>query len=117
MSAWLDTDDTVAEEFLKTRKLTEKRFRAYRSVIRSFERVSQRHQALSREMLSEWMRERKVNFWPKSSQVQEIHIVDDFIDYLLKRGLIDKNPIADLRLTRLIPAFSEADSRWGFPRR
>lgn len=98
MSAWLDTDDTVAEEFLKTRKLTEKRFRAYRSVIRSFERVSQRHQALSREMLSEWMRERKVNFWPKSSQVQEIHIVDDFIDYLLKRGLIDKNPIADLRL-------------------
>jgi len=95
MSAWLDPGRIVVDAFLE-----QSRFRAgsrptYRWFLRSFEDVARRHPAVDRQMLDAWLKEVEPR-WRLSSLLNQVCIVDRFLDYLVEIGLIADNPIAAL---------------------
>ena len=96
MSYWHDRDRSAVADFLKTSRFGQSSCRTYRWILRSFEDVARRHPALDRRMLEAWLKE-MVTRWRLPTLLNQVCIVDRFLDYLLEMGLIANNPVAELR--------------------
>jgi integrase/recombinase XerD len=101
MKAWPDTDgSTIARYLSQLRMRSPKTPIYYRHVLRSFENLVSLRQCfpsqVSRDDLEAWLRERAAH-WPKSTLLHRARIVNCFLDFLVKEGLIASNPVADLR--------------------
>jgi integrase len=96
MSAWYDPDDLVIDAFFSKARIRQGSKPTYRWFLRSFADVAQRYSAVDREMLDAWLKETGKR-WRMSTLLNQICIVDRFLDYLAEAELITENPIAVLR--------------------
>lgn len=96
MSAWQDPESTVLADFLQVSRFRQKSCLTYRCILRSFEDVARRHQVVDRQMLEAWLNEMEKR-WRLPLLLNQVCIVDRFLDYLVEMGLIANNPIAVLR--------------------
>jgi integrase/recombinase XerD len=96
MSAWHDPDHTVVADFLQASRFGQRSCGIYRCILRSFEDVARRHPAVNRQMIEAWLTEMEMR-WRAPSLLNQVCIVDRFLDYLVEMGLIANNPIAELR--------------------
>lgn len=96
MSAWPDPDRTVVADFLKASQFRERSCRIYHGILRSFDDVARQHPAVDQPMLEAWLREMEKR-WRLSSLLNQVCILDRFLDYLVEIGLISDNPVAVLR--------------------
>jgi integrase/recombinase XerD len=101
MSTWPDTDGKTVDRYLSRLRLRYPISRTYyRQALRSFQDVAvrQRSQSLqiTQETLKTWLSERAL-VWARSTLLHRACIVNRFLDYLVKQGLIVSNPVADLR--------------------
>jgi len=96
MSAWPNSDHTVVVDFLQASQFRQKSYRTYRCILHSFEDVARRYPAVDRQMLEAWLKEMETR-WRLPALLNQNHIVDRFLDYLVEMGLIAKNPIAVIR--------------------
>jgi len=101
MTGWPDKDGALAAEFVNYLKLF--RFagshRAYRSLLRRFQSFVTRR-ALKRQcteaVFRAWLKE-ELKTLPLPLAVHYGRVVSRFLDWLVKRGAIAGNPIAELR--------------------
>jgi integrase/recombinase XerD len=96
MNNWHDPDRAVIEVFLQTSRFGRSSCRTYRAILRSFQLVARRHPVIDRHLLEAWLREVGMR-WQLQSLLNQVCIVDRFLDYLVEMGLILSNPVADLR--------------------
>lgn len=96
MSAWHDPDRTVIDAFLEKLQFRPGSRPTYRWFLRSFEDVALRHPAVDRQMLEDWLGEMAPR-WKLSTLLNQVCIVDRFLDYLVQNELIASNPVAELR--------------------
>lgn len=96
MSAWPDSDPTVVADFLQASQFRQKSCRTYRCILHSFEDVARRYPAVDQQMLEAWLKEMEMR-WRLPALLNQNHIVDRFLDYLVEMGLIANNPIAVIR--------------------
>lgn len=96
MSAWHDPDFSVVGDFLHTSRFGQRSIYTYRSILRSFEDVARRHPAVDRQMLEAWLGEMATR-WKLPTLLNQVCIVDRFLDYLVRNELIASNPVAELR--------------------
>lgn len=96
MSAWPDPDRTVVADFLQASQFEQRSCLTYRCILRSFDDVARRHQVVDRQMLVAWLNEMEKR-WQSPSLLNQVCIVDRFLDYLVEMGLIANNPVAVLR--------------------
>ena len=96
MSAWHDPERAVIADFLQASQFGQSSCRTYRCILRSFEDVARRHPALDRQMLEAWLKE-MVTRWRLPVLLNQVCIVDRFLDYLADTGVIADNPVAELR--------------------
>ncbi|KAK0341834.1 hypothetical protein LTR94_024769, partial [Friedmanniomyces endolithicus] len=68
----------------------------YRWFLCTFEDVARRHPAVDRQMLDAWLKEMQKR-WRLSTLLNQVCIVDRFLDHLVEIGLIADNPVAALR--------------------
>ena len=101
MKTWPDTDGSTIDRYLSQLRLrcpTTPIY--YRQALRSFQELVRRRQhspsQVSRDDLEAWLRERAAH-WPESTLLHRARIVNRFLDFLVKEGLIASNPVADLR--------------------
>ena len=101
MNTWPDTDGSTIVRYLEQLRL---RCPAspiyYRQALYGFQEIVVRQQCpssqVSRDAFEAWLRERAAH-WPESTLLHRARIVNRFIDFLVREGLIVSNPIADLR--------------------
>lgn len=96
MSAWHDPDHTVVEAFLEKSQFRLGSRPTYRWFLRSFEDVARRHSAVDRQMLEDWLGDMATR-WKLSTLLNQVCIVDRFLDHLVQNELIASNPVAELR--------------------
>jgi hypothetical protein len=96
MSAWHDPDRTVVDAFLVKSQFRPGSVPTYRWFLRTFEDVARRHPAVDRQMLEAWLKE-MARRWRMSTLLNQVCIVDRFLDHLAEIGLIADNPIVALR--------------------
>ncbi len=96
MSAWHEPDRTVVEDFLKVSQFRQRSCVTYRTILRSFEDVARRHPTVDRQMLEAWLGEMTTR-WKLPTLLNQVCIVDRFLDHLVEMELIPNNPVADLR--------------------
>ncbi|GLO79870.1 tyrosine-type recombinase/integrase [Sulfitobacter pontiacus] len=96
MSAWHDPDRTVIDAFLDKSQFRPGSRPTYRWFLRSFEEVALRHPAVDRQMLDDWLGGMATR-WKLSTLLNQVCIVDRFLDYLAQNELIPGNPVAELR--------------------
>ena len=96
MSAWHDPDRTVIDAFLEKSQFRQGSRPTYRWFLRSFENVARRHPAVDRPMLDVWLKEMEKR-WRMSTLLNQVCIVDRFLDHLVEIGLIPDQPVAVLR--------------------
>lgn len=96
MSAWHDPDRTVIDAFLEKSQFRPGSRPTYRWFLRSFEDVALRHPAVDRQMLEDWLGGMAAQ-WKLSTLLNQVCIVDRFLDYLVQNELITSNPVAALR--------------------
>ena len=96
MSAWHDPDRTVIDAFLEKSQFRPGSRPTYRWFLRSFEEVALRHPAVDRQMLEDWLAG-MAKQWKLSTLLNQVCIVDRFLDYLVQNELIASNPVAELR--------------------
>jgi len=96
MNNWHDPDRAVIEAFLQASRFGRSSCRTYRAILRSFQLVARRHPVVDRQMLEAWLREVEIR-WQLQSLLNQVCIVDRFLDYLVEMGLILSNPVAVLR--------------------
>lgn len=96
MSAWHDPDRTIVDAFLVKSQFRPGSVPTYRWFLRSFEEVARRHPAVDRRMLETWLKEME-NRWRLQTLLNQVCIVDRFLDHLAEIGLIADNPVAALR--------------------
>ncbi|MBB5713000.1 tyrosine-type recombinase/integrase [Sphingomonas xinjiangensis] len=96
MSAWHDPDCTVVDTFLKKSQFRPGSTPTYRWYLRSFENVARRYPAVDRQMLGAWLKEMQKR-WQVSTLLNQVCIVDRFLDHLVEVELIADNPVAVLR--------------------
>lgn len=96
MSAWHDPDCTVVDTFLEKSQFRPGSRPTYRWFLRSFENVARRHPAVDRQMLDVWLKEME-KCWRMPTLLNQVCIVDRFLDHLVEIGLIAENPVAVLR--------------------
>ena len=96
MSAWHDPDHSVVEDFLEASRFGQRSCLTYRSFLRSFEDEARRHSAVDRKMLEAWLGEMATR-WKLPTLLNQVYIVDRFLDYLVLNELIASNPVAELR--------------------
>ncbi|OYU85999.1 MAG: integrase [Bradyrhizobiaceae bacterium PARB1] len=96
MSAWPDPDRTIVADFLQASQFRQRSCRTYRCILHSFDDVARRHQIVDRQMLEAWLNEMEKR-WQLPSLLNQVCIVDRFLDYLVDMGLIANNPVAVLR--------------------
>ena len=96
MSAWHDPDRTVVDAFLVKSQFRPGSVPTYRWFLCTFEDVARRHPAVDRQMLDAWLKEMQKR-WRLSTLLNQVCIVDRFLDHLVEIGLIAENPVAVLR--------------------
>lgn len=96
MSAWHDPDRTVVDAFLVKSQFRPGSVPTYRWFLRSFEGVARHHTAVDRRMLETWLKEME-NQWRLQTLLNQVCIVDRFLDHLVEIALIVDNPVATLR--------------------
>lgn len=101
MKTWSDMESGVIDRYLSQLRLRSPTSPIYyRQALHSFQEIVARHQCpsaqVSRKILETWLRERAMH-WPKSTLLHRARIVNSFLDFLRREGLIAKNPVADLR--------------------
>lgn len=96
MSAWHDPDRTVIDAFLEKSQFRPGSRPTYRWFLRSFEEVALRHPAVDRQMLEDWLGDMATR-WNLSTLLNQVCIVDRFLDHLAQNELIASNPVAVLR--------------------
>ena len=101
MKTWPDVDGRIIDRYLGQLRLRNSINRIYyRQTLRSFQQLMTRRQRpppqVSRDDLEVWLRERAMH-WAVSTVLHRARIVDRFLDFLAKEGLITSNPVADLR--------------------
>ena len=96
MSAWHDPDRTVVDAFLVKSQFRPGSVPTYRWFLCTFEDVARRHPAVDRQMLDAWLKEMQKR-WRLSTLLNQVCIVDRFLDHLVEIGLIADNPVAALR--------------------
>ena len=96
MSAWHDLDHSVIENFLKASRFGQSSCLTYRFFLRSFEAVARRHPAVDRQMLEAWLGEMAPR-WNLPTLLNQVCIVDRFLDHLVRNEMIGSNPVAELR--------------------
>ena len=96
MSAWHDPDRTIIDAFLEKSQFRPGSRPTYRWFLRSFEDVALRHPAVDRQMIEDWLGEMAPR-WKLSTLLNQVCIVDRFLDYLVQNELIASNPVAELR--------------------
>ena len=96
MNNWHDPDRAVIEAFLQASRFGRSSCRAYRAILRSFQLVARRHPVVDRQMLEAWLKEVEMR-WQLQSLLNQVCIIDRFLDYLVEMGLILSNPVADLQ--------------------
>lgn len=96
MSAWHDPDRTVIDAFLEKSRFRPGSRPTYRWFLRSFEDVARRHSAVDRQVLEDWLGDMATR-WKLSTLLNQVCIVDRFLDYLVQNALIASNPVAELR--------------------
>ena len=96
MSAWHDPDCTVVDAFLEKSQFRPGSRPTYRWFLHSFEDVARRHPAVDRQMLDAWLKEMEKR-WRMPTLLNQVCIVDRFLDHLVEIGLIAENPVAVLR--------------------
>lgn len=101
MSTWPDTDGMIITRYLgglRLRCSTSPIY--YRQTLRSFQDAALRHQRspgkVDRKALEGWLNER-AKHWPMSTLLHRARIVNRFLDFLVREGLIVSNPVGDLR--------------------
>lgn len=96
MSAWHDPDRTVIDAFLEKSQFRPGSRPTYRWFLRSFEDAARRHPAVDRQMLDAWLKamEKRCRL---ATLLNQVCIVDRFLDHLVEIGLIADNPVAVLR--------------------
>lgn len=95
MSVWHDRDRTTVEGFLLASRFGHSSCRTYRIILRSFEDVARRHPQVDRRMLENWLSEMATR-WKLSALLNQVCIVDRFLNYLVRNELITSNPVAEL---------------------
>lgn len=95
MSAWHDPDRTVIDAFLEKSQFRPGSRSTYRRFLRSFEEVALRHPAVDRRMLEDWLGEMAMR-WKIPTLLNQVCVVDRFLDYLVQKALIRSNPITEL---------------------
>jgi hypothetical protein len=101
MNTWPDTDGKIIARYLGQLRL---RYPIspiyYRQALRSFQEVVVRQQyqssRVTREAMEIWLSECAL-IWSSSTLLHRARIVNRFLDFLVQKGLITRNPIADLR--------------------
>jgi len=101
MSVWHDPGSAVVEDFLHASRFGQSSRRTYRSFLHSFEDVARRHPAVDRQMLEAWLG-RMTTRWKLLTLLNQVCIVDRFLDHLVRNELIASNPVAELRRQRNI---------------
>jgi integrase/recombinase XerD len=73
--------------------------RVYRCILKGFQRFLAEHwqdESISRETIGLWLCDR-AQVWPFHLVAHRTLLVNRFLDWMVKRGLLDSNPFADLR--------------------
>ena len=91
MGAW-----HVVDAFLVKSQFRPGSVPTYRWFLRSFEGVARHHTAVDRRMLETWLKEME-NQWRLQTLLNQVCIVDRFLDHLVEIALIVDNPVATLR--------------------
>src|SRR3546814_16847539 len=86
MSAWHDPDRTVVDAFLVKSQFRPGSVPTYRWFLRTFEDVARRPPAVDRQMLEAWLKE-MARRWRMSTLLNQVCIVDRFLDHLAELGL------------------------------
>jgi integrase/recombinase XerD len=101
MNTWPDADDRIIARYLDQLRLrcpTSPTY--YRQALRSFQETVRQQQSLpgqvDRKVLEAWLSERAA-YWPVSTLLHRARIINRFLDFLVREGLIVSNPVADLR--------------------
>jgi integrase len=96
MTAWTGPDHAVVDRYLGKLRLRSANSRTYyRQVLHGFQDVAERHLAIDRQTLEDWLRE-SGEHWHASTVLHRARIVDRFLDHLVGLGLITSNPIVVL---------------------
>lgn len=100
MNAWPDTDGNAISRHLRQLRLRDPETQtAYRVVLRGFQEAVARQcspSQISRDALETWLRERVVRLSIPTA-LHRARVVNRFIDFLMREGLIASNPVAELR--------------------
>ena len=97
MTAWTDPDRAIVARYLGKLRLRSANSRTYyRQVLYGFQDVAERHLAIDRQTLEDWLRESGAH-WHPSTLLHRARIVGRFLDHLVGLGLITSNPIVALR--------------------
>ena len=101
MKSWVNPDNTVIDRYLELCRLrypTSPTY--YRQVLNSFRDIVVQSKcpasAVSRAALEVWLHDR-TKCWARSTVLHRARIVNGFLDFLVREGMIVSNPIADLR--------------------
>jgi integrase/recombinase XerD len=73
--------------------------RVYRCILKGFQRFISEHsrdESISRETIGLWLNDR-ARVWPFHLVAHRTMLVDRFLDWMVRRGLLYRNPFADLR--------------------
>lgn len=100
MKTWPDTDGDAVTHYLRQLRLRSQGAEAsYRRILRGFQEIAASRQCssskVSRETLEAWLRDRVLRM-PVSTVLHRSRIVCRFLDFLVREGLTDSNPVAEL---------------------
>lgn len=94
---WPDPDRAIIGRHVASLDLRSMKSRTcYQQVLHGFQDVAERYEVLNQEVLIAWLRI-SGECWAATTRLHRTRIIDRFLDYLLKVGAIDRNPIAALR--------------------
>jgi integrase/recombinase XerD len=101
MRGWPDTEGIVVARYLAQLRLRYPRSPInYRRVLHSFQEIVVQTQCapsqVSRNALESWLRERAMH-WSGSTLLHRARIVNRFLDFLVREGVVASNPVAELR--------------------
>jgi integrase/recombinase XerD len=99
MSTWPDTNGKIVDRYLSRLRLRYPMSPIYyRQTLRSFQDVVVRRRSsqITQDTLETWLSEHSL-VCARSTVLHRARIINRFLDYLVKEGLIISNPVADLR--------------------
>lgn len=100
MNTWPDLDGgAISRHLSRLRLRSPVTARVYRGTLVGFQHAVEQQPSgttVNRDVIEEWLHER-ADHWPVDLVVHRARIVDRFLDFLATEGLIDANPLAQLR--------------------